>query len=336
MITIKMIASRCCVSIATVSKALNYESDISAETARHVRSVAKEMGYLPNAAARALKTRRAHNLAILTHLSNTSGLRHEYISGIISAIQMRAEDVGYDVTFLSRRIRGMAEGYVDHCRYRGFDGVVMVCTDVNDEGVSELIASDVPLVSVDESYAGHGLIATDNIASMSELTSYIIEKGHRNIAWISGEPDRTVTKQRKIGFTEALQRHGVSFRPELLKTSLYHDAANAAQITEELLRLPQPPTCIMFPDDYSAIGAMEQLEERGVKIPRDISIAGFDGILVSRMIRPQLTTLAQDAESIGREAVDMLLDAVNNPRTYTPRTVLLPGKLITGGSVAKV
>ena len=125
--SLKDLAKECGVSVATVSKALNNQPDISAATRERVRAAAHRMGYLPNAAARSLKTNRTYNLGVLFVDERQSGLTHEYFSAVLDSFKVEAEKHGYDITFINHNISGRSMSYLEHCRYRNVDGVVIAC-----------------------------------------------------------------------------------------------------------------------------------------------------------------------------------------------------------------
>ena len=149
MTTIKDISRKCGVSPATVSKALNGDSEISPETVDLIRRVAKEMHYMPNAAARQLKTNYSHNIGVLFVDDTASGLTHEYFSLILNSVKEEAESLGYDITFICQNVGGQEVSFLEHCRYRRCDGVVIACVDFESEAVRELVNSDVPVVTID-------------------------------------------------------------------------------------------------------------------------------------------------------------------------------------------
>ena len=126
MVSLKTIAQRCGVSTATVSKALNGHKDISKETKDRVKKVADELGYFPNAAARALKTNRSYNIGVLFEEEAGSGLTHEYFSGVLNGLKVQAEKQGYDITFINTCYENRKMSYYEHCRYRNFEGVAIV------------------------------------------------------------------------------------------------------------------------------------------------------------------------------------------------------------------
>ena len=130
MVSMKDIAKACNVSVATVSKALNGQQDIGEETRERIRRTADEMGYMANAAARALKTSRSYNIGVLFVDPMRSGLAHEYFSAVLDSIRVESERCGYDITFINRNVGRRQTSYLQHCLYRGVDGVVIASVDL--------------------------------------------------------------------------------------------------------------------------------------------------------------------------------------------------------------
>lgn len=335
MVSMKDIAEKCGVSIASVSKALNNHSDIGEETRKRILQVSEEMGYFPNSAARMLKTKRSNNIGVLFIDKMNSGLAHEYFSSVLENLKSEAEKRGYDITFISRNIGQKKMTYLEHCMYRNYDGVVIASVDFNDPMVLELIASELPVVTIDHVFNGKTAILSDNVKSVEELVTYIHKRGHRKIAFIHGE-DTAVTRKRLGSFYKTCMELGVEVPDEYVRASYYHDTKTAGKVTRELLESEKPPTCIMFPDDFSFIGGMNVIEEKGLRIPEDISVAGFDGILLSQMLRPKLTTLKQDSEMIGREAARQLINWIENPKLNIATQILISGKLLEGQTVKEL
>ena len=123
---------------------------------------------------------------------------------------------------------------------------------------------------------------------------------------------------------------------EYIKKADYRDTEGTYLRTMELLNLSDPPTCILYPDDFSFIGGMNELEKQGVSIPGDISVAGYDGIPLSQVLRPRLTTYRQDAETMGREAARQLVEIIERPKEWIPRQTMIPGRLLEGDTVRTI
>lgn len=335
MVSMKEIAKRCNVSIASVSKALNGYSDIGEETRNYILKTASEMGYLPNSSARSLKTKRSHNIGVLFMDESMSGLTHDFFNSVLESFKRTAEKKGYDITFTSGNISGQKMSYYEHCRFRGVDGVVIACVDFYSEEIQELVRSDLPIVTIDHVFDGRVAVVSNNIQGMEELVSYIYSMGHRKIAYIHGE-DSSVTRSRLNTFYRTLQREGVEIPDDYTPTVPYRDADAAALATGYLLDLKDPPTCILYPDDFSALGGINEIRERGLRIPQDISIAGYDGITVARVLEPKLTTICQDTAAIGRIAAEKLVDLIENPKTTLIDKFTVSGTLFKGASVKKI
>lgn len=335
MVSLKDIAEHCQVSVATVSKALNDQSDIGKETKEKIKKAADELGYLPNAAARMLKTKRSNNIGVLFIDKMNSGLAHEYFSSVLENLKAESEKKGYDITFISQNIGSQKMSYLEHCRYRNYDGVIIASVDFTDPMVLELVTSELPVVTIDHVFNGKTAILSDNVKAIEELVSYIYLCGHRKIAFIHGE-DTSVTQKRLASFYKTCINLGIDIPEDYVKPSYYHDPKSAGKITRQLLESPNPPTCIMFPDDFSFIGGMNVIEEMGLRIPEDISVTGFDGILISQVLKPKLTTVKQDSAAIGQEAARKLIDWIENPKTNLESQILIPGKILEGKTVKKI
>lgn len=332
MVSIKDVSARCGVSVATVSKSLNDHSDISNATKEHVRKIAKEMGYFPNSSARALKTNRTYNIGVLFVDEAQSGLTHEYFANVLDNFKVEAEKNGYDITFINKYTGRKNMTYYEHSKYRGVDGVVIACIDFTDPDVQELINGELPVVTIDHVFNNRTAITSDNVKGMKDLITYIYEKGHRKIAYIHGA-DSSVTQNRVGSYYKTLGELGIEAPDDYVKNGIYHDPNTTAKLTKELLDMKDRPTCIIFPDDFSCVGGINAIKEQGLRIPEDISIAGYDGIVLSQVLDPKLTTLQQDTKALGRNAADKLIALIENPKAAIIERVVVEGKVLPGKSV---
>ncbi len=336
MVSMKDISELCGVSIATVSKALNGHNDVGEETKERICKVAKELGYFPNSSARALKTKRTYNLGVLFVDEAQSGLTHDYFANVLNSFKKVAEEKGYDITFISAGNGGEKRmSYLERCRYRGFDGVVIACVDFENPEVEELVKSDIPLVTIDHTFYGRAAVISDNVTGMRELLTYIVQQGHRKIAYIHGA-DSAVTKNRLSSFFKTAEELGISVPDEYIKEAAYRSTKEAGAATKELLQLKNPPTCILYPDDFSSFGGMNVIKENGLRIPEDISVAGYDGLRIGRHIEPKLTTFRQNTDAIGEEAARKLIDLIEKPKTTIIEQVVIGGEVYEGKTVKRV
>ena len=331
----KDIAKACGVSVATVSKALNNYSDIGQDTRERVSNVARTLGYFPNSSARALKTKRTYHIGVLFMDEANSGLTHHFFSRVLESFKVAAETEGYDITFVSGNVAKRKTSYLEHCRYRGVDGIMIANIDFYDAQIQELILSDLPIVTIDHVFDNRIAVISDNVGGMHDLTEYIISKGHRKIAYIHGT-DCSVTKARLTSFYSTLAGHSITIPDSYVQEAPYLDVASSCEMTDYLMSLPEPPTCILYPDDICCLAALNHFLQKGMVAGRDISIAGYDGDFMGKIAEPPITTLAQDTSSIGETAARKLITLIDHPKTTIIDQVLVKGQLVEGRSVAAI
>lgn len=333
MISIKDIAKECGVSVATVSKALNDQKDVSKTTKEKVLDVANRLGYTTNQAAKALRTKKTDNIGILfTNVGSDISMSHEFFSQILDSFRSACAKRGYDITFINNRVGTHKTTYLNHALYRNFDGVAIIAADFLDTRVRELATSSIPVVTVDYMYDNCAAVLSDNKRGIRSIVENAFEKGHRKIAFIHGETTE-VTTERLLGFYAACAELGIKVRNDYLIESKYHDINRCADCLLQLLALDDPPTCIIFSDDYSMIGAMDAAKRRGISIPENLSFAGYDGIHMAKSLN--ITTYEQDAHGLGKTAAIKLIDLIEDSNAK-PEAVIIPGKFFEGATIKKI
>ena len=335
MVSLKDIALHCGVSVATVSKVLNGQQGIGEVTRKKVLAAAKELGYTANSAARALKTNKTYNLGILFVDLQNSGFMHEYFASMLNYFRIESEQKGYDITFINSNVGHLNRSYLQHAMYRGVDGVALICADFKDPLVEELAYSDLPVVTLDHVYHNRTAVLSDNTNGIMSLLKYVYEKGHRKIAYIHGN-ETSVTENRMTGFYKAVEELGLTIPDEYIRECEYHEPDSCYEATKELLSLKDRPTCIFFSDDYSYIGGANAIAGAGLRIPDDISVVGYDGIHMAKMISPKLTTWEQNTKELGRIAADKLIERIEHPKTAIPEYIVVNGRLLPGETVADI
>ena len=329
-VTLKDIARECNVSFSTVSKALKNSSEISQKTIDLVNKTAKRMGYHTNAAARALRINKTYSIGVIFEDITGSGLQHQYFAKIFDSINVHANKSGYNITFLSQNSN---QSYLAQAKYRRCDGVIIVSTNFYREDVQALLTSNIPLSMLDykDNY-NHSSIMSDNRTGIRVITEKIIENGHKKIAFIHGE-ESDVTKLRMTSFKQTMKKYGIEICKEYIKEAIYHDPETSFKATEQLLQEKAPPTCIIYPDDFAALGGIQALAKHGYTPGQNISIAGYDGILISTLLTPKLTTYQQDAKELGKQLVVQLLANIEFPETFKSETIKVSGHLLAGSSI---
>lgn len=305
MVTIYDISEKSGFAAGTVSKALNNYYGVNAETRRKILEVARQMGYTPNANARALKAKHSYNLGVLFYLRDSLDLCQHFFIQILNEFKKVTEAHGYDITLLSKGKDLGAQAFVKHCRVRQLDGV-LIFGDYSSDLVKELILSDIPCVGFD--YLGKLMsgVMSDNYAKTKELVLKLIEMGHERILFLTGE-DNYVTEERKRGYADAF-RQMVKERLACVR-ACYSNPDMCFEMTGKLY--PEfKPTAILYPDDYSAIGGINALREMNLSIPDDVSVASFDGSIYSQLTSPPLTCVKQDVKKIACALAEKLIRVI--------------------------
>lgn len=334
MVSMKDVAAACGVSVATVSKALSNHRDIGENTKQQIRATAEKMGYHPNQSARYLKTNKSYNLGVFFEDAAGSGLTHDFFSGILQGFKKMAETKGYDVTFLNNTSSAMS--YVERARYRGFDGVAIVCClDYTNPKIVELLQSNLKVVTIDYIADNRTAVLSNNADGLSKLMQYIFDMGHTKIAYIYGDTGR-VTRQRLASYYTCMQERGLTIPDGYVLPGLYRNLDKAYEQTEKLLDMKNPPTCILYPDDIACFGGINAIKARGMSVPEDISVVGYDGLKAAQYESPKLTTFYQNVGEMGMQAAARLIEEIEHPMTTIPGIHTVDGYLLEGQTVRKL
>jgi len=310
LITIYDIAQKTGFSPTTVSKVFNGYSDVSEKTRRKILDAADELGYLPNAHARSLTTKRSWTIGVLFIEPSGAGILHPFFGGVIEGFKRVATSKGYDLMFLSKDIGGKKSSYLEHCKIRGIDGVVVVLPDATDPYYQELLESDIPCVLLDQESSVKSTVYSDNIEGARQAVKYLHSLGHRKIAHIGGGPT-FAGEQRLNGFRQAMQELGLTIHPQhIVQGSYDYTVESGSKAMEELLQADERPTAVFAAGDNLAVGAMMAIKRHGLRVPEDISLLGFDDIEMAKYLTPALTTVRQNTDVLGSRAADMLIYSI--------------------------
>ena len=276
------------------------------------------------------------SLGILYQEGSSKGLTHPFFVLIMNAFKVEAEARGYEITFINMAPEGRDADIAEHCRRRGIEGVCILCGDFRDPPYKALAASGLPCVSVDHIYKGVPAVLSDNETGVQKLVDYAISMGHRRIAFIHGHDNSVVTRTRIGQFGNTMGYHGLPVPEGYIRSGLYHDIACTRRHVLELLRLPEPPTCILLPDDMTYFGAQEAARELNLRIPEDVSFAGYDGIPLTQALSPTLTTIRQNSADMGKVAAQLLIDLIEHPETASRKPRIFTVELSPGGTMARL
>ena len=319
------------VSVATVSRVLSNSSHpVSSEAREQVLQAARELNYVPSALARALVTRETRIIGVIV-----GDAADPYFATIIGGVSDVAREQGY-LTFIcsSDRVPAVELNYVRLLRDYRADGVIFAGGGLTDpaylEQMQEIVrwfrSHHVPVVAL-----GHHLFDTpqvniDNVAATRAMVEYLIQLGHRRIGYIAGPAGLTTTALRLKGYQQALAERGLPFDPALVVESDF-TYEGGQRATQALLQVDPWPTAIFGSNDMVAIGALVALKERGIAVPQQISVVGFDNITATRYVDPPLTTVDVPMRELGATGMRQLLRAMDSDATVEPLH-LLPHTLV--------
>ena len=275
----------------------------------------------------------SHNIGVLFADESFSGLTHPFFASVLNAFKNEAENHGYDLTFINHNVGGDGRSFADYCRYRKLDGVFLACVDFYSKAVQALLDSDIPCVSVDYPWPKQSCVLSDNHNGMKQLVDYAVSMGHRRIAFISGQRNSEVTETRRQEYLQAMEAHKLPVPEGYLTEAIYSDNELVREHVLKLLERRDRPTCILLPNDTTYFGAQEAIREQELRIPADISLAGYDGIPLTQTLRPQLTTVRQKSEELGEQAAKLLIARLERPDDPMEEVVTVPVELIKGSTL---
>lgn len=312
--TMKDVAERAQVSTATVSRALMNPEKVSQSTRHRVEQAAIDVGYLPHTSGRSIKRNESRTILVIV-----PDICDPFFGEIIRGIEVTAAAEGYLILIGDCAHQNQQEKtFVDLIVTKQIDGMLLLGSRLPFSAGQEDQRSLPPIVMANE-FAPELKLPTvhiDNLTAAFNAVSYLQNLGHTQIACIAGQEEIPHCHYRLQGYIQALRRHSIAVDPHYIVRGDYTFEAGAEAL-EQLLQLPKPPSAIFCHTDVMAMGAISRAKQRGLRVPEDISIMGFDDIAFAKFCDPPLTTVAQPRFNIGKEAMLLLLDqlhgqAVNN------------------------
>lgn len=335
MATIRDIAKRAGVSVATVSRVVNGYPGVHPDTRERVLTLTRELSYRPNAVARSLVTRRSYMIGIFFLDLVNSDLRHPFFQDVLAGFKGRVGQVGYDLLIFNNQRQAEAGlTFAQRCYQQQVDGVLVVGVPRPRADLRELAHSGIPCMGVDCELVGPraGHFRSDNVGGARTAVEYLIRLGHRKIAFINGDPISRPARDRLQGYREALEAHDLPFSADWVRDSHYTREGGYISM-QDLLLQPEAPTAVFCAADIAAIGAMDAARAAGLSVPDDLSIIGFDDIQGASMVTPRLTTVQQNGVTLGELAAEALLSTLGNEGFRPPITVV-PTQLVLRESTA--
>lgn len=333
--TIKDLARLAGVAHSTVSRSLNDSPLVSEETRQRIKELAARHGYSPNSLARKLVTRKSNTLGLfflsLEELKLMENFGTQFLPGITSACRQ----AGYDLLlFTNPRDLANTDSYIRHCRERQVEGVIFIGLTSDDPHLEEIRQSPLPTAIIDFRLAGPqvSFVGTDNQRGVRLAMEWLYEQGHRSIAHIAGPRVSQVAQERAAVYQECMSGWQLPTDQLVLQGDFSRDSGYRKAL--DILRLRPMPTAVFAANDFMALGAMKAFKEHGLRVPVDISVMGFDNAVIAEYAEPGLTTVGQNAETVGAAAVASILDQIE--RQAGPRSTLVDPCLVIRESVRKL
>jgi LacI family transcriptional regulator len=321
-ITIRDVAQRAGVSVATVSRVINRSGVVSEETRRRVEAASAELRYHPHGAARSLITRRTDAFGVVL-----PDLYGEFFSEVIRGMDPLAQESGYHLLLSSSHDdRRQIEFALGAMRGR-VDGLIVMSPNVGGRELAPSLPPDLPVVLLNCDVQGSPFhaINVDNYGGALSLVRHLVGLGHRRIAMVKGVETNFDARERLRGFRAALAETDGAV--EGMEAAGDFTEAGGWRAARELAALDRRPTAVFCANDSMAVGALSALSAAGLRVPDDVAVAGFDDIPIARYLAPPLSSVRVDVHRLGARAVELLCNAVSGGGGSAPAQELLPTRL---------
>lgn len=324
-VTIRDVAVKAGVSVATASRVLSGHPSTSEEARTAVSEAAHQLGFRPNAQARSLRKTSTQTIGLVL-----PDVRNPFFADLAHAVEQRAREFRYLTLFgNANEDAEQQDRYFDIMLTQRVDGLI-AAPQGDLAGLKPILDSGVPTVFVDRVVPDTTVpsVTPDNVTGVQEAVRHLVQLGHRRIGYIAGPQSTSTGRERLAAFQAALAETNAHDDAELIFFGDFQSASGAAG-AGQLLGLPKPPTALLAADSLMSIGAVGVCNERGLAIGTDLAFVAYDDIEAFTLVNPALTVIAHDVNAMGRTAVDLLTQVIAGEK---PESVILPSRLIVRGS----
>jgi DNA-binding LacI/PurR family transcriptional regulator len=333
-VTIKDIAKLLGISKSTVSRALSEHSDVNVETRKKILEVARSMNYQPNTIALNLKQRRTNTIGVI--IPETI---NRFFSKATAGIQRTANLAGYNIIICQSDESLLAEkNNLRSLIAARVDGILISVSEETDgaDHFDFLLQKKIPVVFFDRIVQDldTSTVITDNYEIALEGTEHLIEQGCKRIAWVSGPRHLFNSKNRLQGYMDALKKHGIPIQDEYIISS-HFKGGNVEEYTNYLLDLPHPPDGIFAINDYAAIEMIHIIKKRGLVVPKDIAILGFNNERIGRFVEPSLSTVDLSAYDMGTAAAEILINQIKQQELPVQKKLIKSSLIVRESSTRR-
>ncbi|MDD3818688.1 MAG: LacI family DNA-binding transcriptional regulator [Actinomycetota bacterium] len=327
----KDIARMANVSRTTVSFVLNNRMDIkiSEETRKKVLDIARKLDYYPHAIAKSLVKRQSKTLGLVWCQRLRSVFSDMLIPQVILGINNVALKKDYNILIQYIENKKSKDNYYHLARGKRIDGIILSGPRSDDEEILKLKEEDFPIVLIGQANEGDFSCSDiDNVEASKKIVNHLISHGHKRIAIITNAPlNYTASKLRLQGYKEALENAKINFNEDMVSIGNF-TSGSGFQAVQNLLSLKEPPTAIFVASDVVAFGVMDAIKKKGLRIPEDIALAGFDNVHLSEHTDPSLTTVNVPAFDIGMNAANLLINIIEGEEEKNRKIILNANMII--------
>jgi LacI family transcriptional regulator len=318
-ITLKMVAERAEVSVNTASRAINNKSDINEETKKRVLQIAKELGYIRNAAAVALRTKKTGTIGVVI-----ADNRNPFYAEVLNGMEETARKKNYHIILANtQRDYQKEEEAINLLLAKRVDGLLITPVQDKDDDIKNLIEANIPFVIVGRDFENIEVDAVynDEVKGGFLATEYLIKKEHKRIALINGFLHKSPAKGRLEGYKKAINKYRMPLDESLVSVGDIN-MEDGYERTKQMLEEGLGFTAIFTYNDMMAFGALQAIKEKGLRVPQDIGLVGYDDIPYSSLISSPLTTVKVKKQDLGVESVKLLLSRINGSRKKIKKIML--------------
>jgi len=329
-ITIKDVAKLAKVAPSTVSRVIANNPRISERTKKKVREAMHELGYHPNFIARSLASQSTQAIGLVMPSSTDIVFQNPFFPTVLRGLSEGAHEKHYALYMTTGKTDSeILDGVIQMVQGGRVDGVVLLYSKIEDKVLMYLQERGIPFVVIGKPFKHVEEIThvdNDNFRATKEVTEYLIQLGHDHIAFVGGNLNLVVTVERLLGYEKALRESGIAIDDDYIVHEEFL-VEGGQEAIRELLSLKVPPTALVVADDLMALGVLNTLNELGIRVPEDISIIGFNNVLVSEMSRPPLTSVDINIFDLGFEAARSLIQKIENPKEPIKR-IIIPHEIV--------
>ncbi|MFQ3545926.1 LacI family DNA-binding transcriptional regulator [Halobacillus rhizosphaerae] len=331
MVTINDVAELAGLSKSTVSRVINHYPHVSQEKKQKVYQAMKTLGYVPNSSARSLRNKKTQMIAVIV-----PRLMNPFFGQLIESMEVAATEQGYQLLICQTMYSKETElGHLELLKMKQVDGMILASLENEWETISEYLTYG-PLIMCNEfeEDANIPIVKLDQIHGGYIATKHLLEEGHRRIAYCSGGHKSMVAQHRKLGFKKALKEYGLEFEERYSFLDAY-SIKDGMRVFHELNQMEEPPTAVFTGGDEVAAGLITAAKENGVRIPKDLSVIGFDNQVVTKIMDPKISTIEQPIQLMAQQAIKVLVEKIASKQDPQKERYEFPLKLIVRESTGR-